>query len=180
MIAVNSITYYKTKNRIDRYIETLAHIVSVLKCAEKIAGSGIEGIKEYDHILKDRMKNLKKITSKFIFSFFYHTQDPLTEYFKVFFLGEIIAFKSLYNSVIKYRDDIKTMYKIIGLLDSMISTASYRKTLAYYCIPSFHNEVAIDFTDMNHPLIKDPVPNSLDTARSILLTGSNASGKSTF
>ena len=33
---------------------------------------------------------------------------------------------------------------------------------------------------MYHPLLNDPVKNSLRTDRSILLTGSNASGKSTF
>ena len=31
-----------------------------------------------------------------------------------------------------------------------------------------------------HPLIKNPVKNSIDTDKSILFTGSNASGKSTF
>jgi len=31
-----------------------------------------------------------------------------------------------------------------------------------------------------HPLLDNPVPNDLDTASSVLLTGSNASGKSTF
>ena len=33
---------------------------------------------------------------------------------------------------------------------------------------------------MVHPLLRHPVPNTVDTARSLLITGSNASGKSTF
>ncbi len=40
--------------------------------------------------------------------------------------------------------------------------------------PFFHVQ------ELYHPLIAEPVPNSLDTERSVLLTGSNASGKSTF
>lgn len=43
-----------------------------------------------------------------------------------------------------------------------------------------HSTPHLMIRDVYHPLLADPVPNSLETDRSILLTGSNASGKSTF
>lgn len=41
-------------------------------------------------------------------------------------------------------------------------------------------EAFIDAEDLYHPLLENAVPNSVHTDRPILLTGSNASGKSTF
>ena len=35
-------------------------------------------------------------------------------------------------------------------------------------------------TEVFHPLIKEPVVNSITTSKHVLITGSNASGKSTF
>lgn len=67
----------------------------------------------------------------------------------------------------------------------MLSIASYRESLNYYTIPSLYkndtsNLLTLAFTDAYHPLIKKPVPNSISIEKSILITGSNASGKSTF
>jgi len=50
------------------------------------------------------------------------------------------------------------------------------------CKPILSNTTkTLEFTDIYHPLISDCAPNSLKIAgKSILLTGSNMSGKTTF
>ena len=74
------------------------------------------------------------------------------------------------------------MIQIIGYLDSMISAASFRTFLPYYEKPNFTEgkKAEIYLENVYHPLLADPVANSVIAHRSILLTGSNASGKSTF
>jgi DNA mismatch repair ATPase MutS len=77
---------------------------------------------------------------------------------------------------------LNRIYKNVGFLDSMIAAASFRKLIYYYCEPkltkSGHPHLMV--TDLYHPLLEKPVPNSITEERSVLLTGSNASGKSTF
>ena len=59
----------------------------------------------------------------------------------------------------------------------------YRRTLSYYCEPDIDESVGgVHFQNLIHPLIDEDVavPNDLNLDNHILLTGSNASGKSTF
>ena len=48
------------------------------------------------------------------------------------------------------------------------------------CQPLFHEALSVQAKDVVHPLLEHPVPNSYDWDRCTLVTGSNASGKSTF
>ncbi len=45
---------------------------------------------------------------------------------------------------------------------------------------TFESRPGVDFKNLYHPLLGEPVANSLTSERPVLLTGSNASGKSTF
>ncbi|MCR4596078.1 MAG: hypothetical protein K5673_04765, partial [Lachnospiraceae bacterium] len=59
--------------------------------------------------------------------------------------------------------------------------AGYVESHSDHMSPSvFGDSTVIDVRDVWHPLLDDPVPNSITVDRSILLTGANASGKSTF
>ena len=76
------------------------------------------------------------------------------------------------------------LYDIIGYVDALIGVASYRNGLEAYCIPELweykDGKRCLTIDELYHPLIKNPVKNTIDTQKSILFTGSNASGKSTF
>lgn len=67
--------------------------------------------------------------------------------------------------------------------DAAISIVSFQESLPVYTIPSIDYSEGtpyICFDNLVHPLIPGCVPNSLQMNTSILLTGSNASGKTTF
>ena len=69
---------------------------------------------------------------------------------------------------------------ITSTLDNHYSLVMYRRTLHTYCEPSIiKDKQQITFSNLLHPLLTE-VPNSLNIKHNILLTGSNASGKSTF
>lgn len=83
----------------------------------------------------------------------------------------------------KNKEAMLRIFKIVGFIDSMIAAASYREMLDYYSIPKLYQDYThprLSVTKLYHPLIKDPVANSITEDSSTLLTGSNASGKSTF
>ena len=100
-----------------------------------------------------------------------------------FLLLDLIVFELLKNMLGKHHKDIFLIHEILGRLDSAIAVTSYRKRLPVYTEP----HIDFDFQTVHlraeglvHPLIDNPIPNDLDASSSILLTGSNASGKTTF
>ena len=76
------------------------------------------------------------------------------------------------------------LHDALGRLDAALSIASWRRTLTDWCEPEidFSPDAprAADISGIVHPLLPHPVANDLITRRSLLLTGSNASGKSTY
>lgn len=67
----------------------------------------------------------------------------------------------------------------MGYIEAMISIGAYRSSLPDYTLPEF-GQKGLCARKLYHPLIKDPVANSVTLTKGMLLTGSNASGKSTF
>ncbi len=76
--------------------------------------------------------------------------------------------------------EIAAFYAELGELDVACSILSYRTGLPLWAKPAFCTETKLVAQDVYHPLLAAPVPNSIEVSRSVLLTGSNASGKSTF
>lgn len=67
----------------------------------------------------------------------------------------------------------------------MLAIASFRESLPFHTTPGMFTAgkergPSLSFHEIYHPLIDEPVTNSLTVCRPALITGSNASGKSTF
>ena len=101
-----------------------------------------------------------------------------------FTLLDLITYEFLKNKLGRCHDDVFTIHEYLGRLDATISIASYRASVESYQEPILHfeeqNRRFVDAEALIHPLLSDPVPNDCVTERSILITGSNASGKSTY
>ncbi len=129
--------------------------------------------------------------SAFFFKWETRASDDLTQAFdylkdllKAVFLLEPIFFFKMMKQIEDHRYEIKTLFEAVGELDMAISIASWRESLPYYCLPAFTESMDKQWnaTGMFHPLIEHPIPNELilDDGKSILLSGSNMSGKTTF
>lgn len=75
---------------------------------------------------------------------------------------------------------VLTLYECIGELDMDIAICSFRRSLPLYCIPESCARKKMDMEQMYHPLLEEPVGNDWHIEKNCILTGSNASGKSTF
>lgn len=96
---------------------------------------------------------------------------------------ELILYELRKNFLFVRQNDFLVLHQVIGQLDAAISIASFQESLPSYTIPSIDysaENLYVCFDDLIHPLIPDCVPNSLQMDAPILLTGSNASGKTTF
>ena len=103
------------------------------------------------------------------------------EHIRIFFLLEpLIAFKVL-KFIDERRNAIHDLFMYVGKVDSAISVLSLREEAPYFCKPAILEHFGLAFNSIYHPLIPECVPNSLKVGeKSVLLTGSNMSGKTTF
>lgn len=108
--------------------------------------------------------------------------ESLTDIIKALFLIEPIVFFSVLKKLDSKRHEMHQLYKLIGEIDTAISIDSLRKELPYYTLPVFTDkEKQLRAKDIYHPLLVNSVANSIDIhQKSVLLTGSNMSGKTTF
>ena len=105
----------------------------------------------------------------------------LFEIIKAVFLIEIFTFFKLIKLIENSQEDILNLYQYVGSIDTAISVASLRER-ENTCEPQFSQaHKGVEFRGIKHPLIENCIGNTakLD-GKSMLITGSNMSGKSTF
>jgi hypothetical protein len=100
----------------------------------------------------------------------------VTAYFGIFRFG----YEWAVNIVKSNAKESMIIYESIGYIELCIALSSYRKTLSYYCFPEFSENTKIKFDELYHPLLREPVANSKTIDQKHIITGANASGKSTF
>lgn len=105
----------------------------------------------------------------------------LIELVKVFFNIEFIIFNSFIEGVTKEKDSIEELFVFLGEVDAAIAVASLKSREIETCTPEFTSEKQISAEAIVHPLVENCVANDLDIQnKSVLITGSNMSGKTTF
>lgn len=186
-IALNIFISFNNKNRkID--VSGFTYIIKTINVAFKIKDMKINVL---DNNLKNIVQDLekvKKIKKKSI------SKNPnsvlsdlnfFSEYANMITLSELITYEKVKETIIKNKEYLKSIYEYVGGVDALISISSFRTSLDYYSKPQFlastkKEDNIINFEELYHPLINNPVSNSLDINKGVLITGSNASGKSTF
>lgn len=182
---INMTTYYKAKNELSGYLDSMSYMVNLISYSRKIADCNIPEVKDYSEKLKKTASKMKGTSVKSFYQIFYNTQDPFFEYIKILFLVELISFESINKKITKHRSELRALFETVGLLDSLISVASLRESVPFYSVPELYKagsrkKSGLSFKEIYHPLIDEPVTNSAEINKPVLVTGSNASGKSTF
>ncbi|OXX83497.1 hypothetical protein AVM15_10520, partial [Paraclostridium benzoelyticum] len=181
--------FISQKNKVKNYdADGFKYMIKLINAANKIKEKNIyeidENINSIDASLK-KLKNIKRkrvgIQEKSIMS----DMDIFTEYANLVFLRELITYEKVKNTIIKNKEELKHVYEYIGTIDALIAIASFRESLDFYTKPYLKisekkEDNTIEFKDIYHPLVKNPVLNNGNFSKGVLITGSNASGKSTF
>lgn len=185
IIIYNFTSYFKEKNEIDPYIVSFSYVMRLLRCADRIAKLKNTCFEEKREVLDASRKGLSQfrrgsfwLMSAGRMSGSGNPLDILMDYLRMMFHLDLIKFNSMLAEVRKHIDDVDRMLEIAGYLEMVIAIGAYRQSLKAWCIPEEAEN--LDAEDLVHPLIENAVPNSIRVKRGVLLTGSNASGKSTF
>jgi hypothetical protein len=186
-IGVTVISYYKCKARVEPYYVCVGHIARMAACGKSIAKLNVSGMEEITDHLKGLSKGFEGVTRKiWVLGATGGLDGSLAEvvmdYVRILTHVDLICFHFMLREIRGSIDRAWELMEVLGRLESELAIASFRQGLSENgcCVPRLCGETRIVMADGYHPLIKRPVKNSFNEDRSVLLTGSNASGKSTF
>lgn len=188
MLTINIISYYREKAEIESYFICFRYLVDMINCADGINKLNISGIDAYKAVLKDSLEQLSTIRNGIFLLSTNGTSGSLgeiiMEYIRMIFHVDIIKFNSMLDATRKNTAYIDTLFETLGKLDAGVAIASFRAGVSYYCKPQLYQSTKenkkMEMEEIFHPMIPNPVSNTLKEKQSVLITGSNASGKSTF
>ncbi len=181
----NVITYFKRKAAIEACIPVLRYLIKEIRESRRLLKLNEAGLEEYNGRLKTALDSLKGMDS---LSFILFSGKRLTggimelpiDFIRIFLHPDLIRFNTLIDMIKREKAAVDEIFEISGFLDAMIALAGFKERLPYYSEPVFKENGGIEIKKGYHPLLKDPVPYDMDNVSLMLLTGSNASGKSTF
>lgn len=203
VMCFNITTYLKEKKQIEPYLTSFHYIFRLIRGAEELS-------KIHAQQLEDRLGKVRKLLPQFgklnrsaSLGMRTSSGDPMgivADYINMMLHLDIIGFNIMLHAVRKQTENIDRLVTIVGELDALIAAAGFRHSLPAWCVPKLtaaeaadgaaHGAVessglhfeasSLQLEQMYHPLLADPVKNDIKTTNGVLLTGSNASGKSTF
>lgn len=182
----NILQYYRAKAGMENYLLVFAYICRLLDGIKELYKSDIPEIRKYTDLLKKDYDTFRKFRrGSVILTQSQPTgnlEDVFLDYVRILFHIDQIKYNTMLTFLKNHREELNRIYINVGYLDSMVAIASFREFLPYYCEPVLEKETKpfLSVTDLYHPLLENPVPNSITESGSVLITGSNASGKSTF
>ena len=188
VLIVNSTIYQNNKNKIFYELEAFKYLGSMTNCLHSINKIKDFNIGDYKNkiasLLRDTApigRNISKLRSA---AFDASDIQVIKDFLNMITLRETIIFYKTIKLIDNNRENFIKIHCLLGEIDSYIAIASYRESLNYYCQPDLledNSPVTIEAKNLYHPLLDKPVPYSL-SQRNLggLITGSNASGKSTF
>ena len=190
LMTYNIATYMGVKREIEPYITSLAYIMRLQRTAQAAAALEIPVCPRENEQLRQGKAALNR-SQKGAFWVFSKTGsttggspvDVVLDYVRMAFHVDLIIFNRMLREIGLHRETIDRMITALGTLESAVSIAMYRASLEEegetWCRPQLQGKI-LRARQLYHPLIEHPVKNSICADRGVLLTGSNASGKSTF
>ncbi len=187
LMVIQIISYFRIKSDVDPYLITYSYIMRVINSVKDFSGVRNE-------VFAADMEEMKRAASEF--SAFKvgadillsptrnnssgNPLDLLMDYIRMVTHLDLIKFNQMFKTIMSKKDKLDKIIEITGRIEAAISIACFRASFENgYVVPEFTG-TTYDAKDLVHPLIDGAVANSIEATKGVLLTGSNASGKSTF
>ncbi len=185
ILGVNFGIHYWNKQNLFEYGASIPELLRLLNVSKKLKSLTDHQEENVDLAIK-KLGSLSQ--SLFIFKIEKGLQSDVgqvaeffVELIRSFFLIEpLLLFRSL-RKLEEQKELIHSLFQFVGSIDSALSVHSLRIETEVTCLPEILQEKQIVTEAVYHPLLVKAIPNSLSIHnRSVLLTGSNMSGKTTF
>lgn len=183
----NAFTYYKRKSEIEKYFTVVSHLIRMMDSMKALSMLTDKEISAYTKKIASTLKVFagfrkgarivagKRPTGDLL--------EGLVDYVRMLFHIDLIKFNQMMKVFDNNEAELTKLFETAGYLDAMIAAASFRVLMRDWCVPELslcEENPFLEVKEIYHPMLDEPVKASLKESRSVLITGSNASGKSTF
>mgnify|MGYP003374022555 FL=1 len=186
LVVITNIGLYFSKRRaIENSMQALQYFLNLQKAAGDILKKKLVVNEHYREMLQKDYTSVKKYLgwTTMLKPADWGNQsleEIVLDYFRLVTHLDNILFYRCMRRLKQNMNAVENLITTMGFLESIIAIGSLRKALPYYCVPEFSERRQLEIQDAYHPLIEAPIANSICAEKGILITGSNASGKSTF
>lgn len=186
MMFINVGTYYRTKAKIEDYYICFAYLSDMMYTGKKLLKLDAKPLAAFCSRLQNELDNLSVFNHGMFLIVMHGSRgsliDTIMDYIRMMLHVDIIKFCQVQRVLAEHTKSIDGLFETLGTIDAYIAIASYRQSFQIACEPHFSDsgKPLLHAKDLCHPLISNPISNDICADRSVLLTGSNASGKSTF
>jgi hypothetical protein len=188
-VAVNLFVHYWNKKNINQFSKSFPQLNSLIDICISIP--------KKDSLFKDdsvtqSISSLAAFKRKSLLLGFFtegsikddlaQAMNYVIELIKAMFLIEVLILFHLVKNLTGEKKSVLCLFEYIGGLDTAISVASLRAGSVKTCRPEFITTAKkLSAKNIYHPLIADCVTNTINIqSKSVIITGSNMSGKTTF
>lgn len=205
LVIYNIVSYFKEKGEIDPYITSFSYIMRLMQsCGDLEKVHAPVCSREWERIRKARagLQGMKRNSGWVMSPYRGNASGDILaifmDYVRMVFHVDLIKFNGMLKVLRGHQEDVDTLIQVMGYVETAIAVGIFRISLEAsgaedgegngelreagreWCVPEFTGEEGIVLEAGYHPLLNYPVKNGIAAGRGVLLTGSNASGKSTF
>ncbi len=185
---INIVIHFWNKKNLFNYFSSIPQLSNLNGVAQELFKN--DNLKEINPNLMKSASVINKVSNRM--SFFNLEVEIQTdqrmffwlvfELVKIVFLIEPLFLFGTLKRIDTKRKEIEDVFLFVGEIDAIISIASLRKGLNHFCTPKIiDGQKRLFAQEVYHPLIENCVKNNLKVNdKSVLLTGSNMSGKTSF
>ena len=179
-IIANIAIYCKINLRVERHLGMMKYLCRIMFCVQKLGKASNDSYYAEFGKLYQPFSSASRLLAKIGKESGGDLADIAETYLKMFTFRDMYTYAYLCELFTGKQEEINRVYKHIGFLDAVCAVLNFRGSSEIWCVPEFTEEKGMCFRKLVHPLIEMPVANDFDITGNILVTGSNASGKSSF
>lgn len=182
----NGYLHFKQKNLLSCYFYSIPQLYKLMTVfyalKEEPTFAAMKKDKE-----NEQMYRLYRNLGKFRFSIALESESAMavymvTELINIFTLHATINIVHSFMAIQLLKKEVEQVFSFVGYLDALHSICTLRENVPYFCHPTAtRKDEKLNTLAVYHPLISNCVGNDLIlTDKSVLITGSNMSGKTSF
>jgi hypothetical protein len=186
LLCVNGVVIYRTPSKLRRHTEALIQGPRLLAVGDRLAaiephGESIPQLTALRVEGRKRARLRKELRWLTILSDSSAIWAGFSQAANWFCLLQLVAYSRAVPRFMGSRHEWASTFHLVASVDAAIAVASFLHHTPAHCPVTVTTDPKIAISEGYHPLIADPVPNSVElTGRSALITGSNMTGKTTY
>ena len=173
--------YFAHHSQLSTTLDSVIYALNHIELARKLSKLSYTGCEDFQANLKQLMDKLRKIHRPSNLDYF-NSMKIFSGLMNWLTQGETLSYDKVTHLLYENRETVKEAIIMVGRIDAAIAIASH---ITYKdVLQDIHLEETttpfIMAKDMIHPLIKEAISNDVDLHEHHLITGSNATGKSSY